>query len=107
MLDHGDQHCLPVVAARLNPALDLPFDDIDLQHALAREHWYVCGYKMSYLDPVDDEQLPLFSDADATETMLRVVVKANLTRHLVSHLLRTINDILPQLDVLGPGFLEE
>ena len=23
------------------------YDDIDLQHAIAQEHWYVCGYKMN------------------------------------------------------------
>ena len=27
--------CLPVVAARLNPDIELPYDDIDLQHALS------------------------------------------------------------------------
>ena len=33
--------------ARVNPALNAPYDDIDLQHAIAQEHWYVCGYKMN------------------------------------------------------------
>ena len=35
------------VTARVNPALNAPYDDIDLQHAIAQEHWYVCGYKMN------------------------------------------------------------
>ncbi|KAK3262526.1 hypothetical protein CYMTET_28625 [Cymbomonas tetramitiformis] len=39
ILDAGDTCCLPVVAARLNPELHLPYDDIDLQHALAEAHW--------------------------------------------------------------------
>ena len=38
---------LPVVTARVNPALGAPYDDVDLQHAIAQEHWYVCGYKMN------------------------------------------------------------
>jgi len=35
MIDGGDKHCLPVVGARLNPALNLAYSDIDLQHALS------------------------------------------------------------------------
>lgn len=37
MLDGGEkaEQCLPVVAARLNPDLNLHYDDIDLQHALS------------------------------------------------------------------------
>jgi len=35
LLDHGDEHCLPVVAARLNNADGaMNYNDIDLQHAL-------------------------------------------------------------------------
>ena len=47
LLDAGGTKCLPVVTARVNPALNAPYDDIDLQHAIAQEHWYVCGYKMN------------------------------------------------------------
>jgi glutamate/tyrosine decarboxylase-like PLP-dependent enzyme len=39
IVDAGDEHCLPVVAARLNPALHFTFDSIDLQHALSEFHW--------------------------------------------------------------------
>jgi len=35
ILDGGDTCCLPVVAARLNPEVQLQYDDIDLQHALS------------------------------------------------------------------------
>ena len=35
IVDCGDTLCLPVLAARLNPALALKFDDIDIQHGLA------------------------------------------------------------------------
>lgn len=35
ILDGGDTCCLPVVAARLNPEIQLPYNDIDLQHALS------------------------------------------------------------------------
>ena len=47
-LDHGDEGCLPVVAASLNPACGFTYDDIDLQHALSQHHWYVGGYKRSF-----------------------------------------------------------
>ena len=39
MLDAGDTHCLPVVTAMVNPALGASYDDVDLQHAIAQEHW--------------------------------------------------------------------
>ena len=35
IIDCGDEKCLPVVGARLNPECDLAYDDIDLQHALS------------------------------------------------------------------------
>merc|ERR1712060_119941 len=83
MLDAGDTGCLPVVTARLNPDLELNYNDIDLQHALSESHWYVSGYKMTLNDPITEEEVPLFVDADAKSTMFRVVVKSNLTRYLM------------------------
>jgi len=54
ILDAGDTGCcLPVVAARLNPALGNKYDDIDLQHALSESHWYVSGYALGFEDPTD------------------------------------------------------
>lgn len=38
ILDGGGEYCLPVVAARLNPKVQLPYDDIDLQHALSARY---------------------------------------------------------------------
>lgn len=38
ILDGGDECCLPVVAARLNPETKVQYDDIDLQHALASRY---------------------------------------------------------------------
>jgi hypothetical protein len=38
IIDGGDNHCLPVLGARLNPKLDLNFDDIDIQHGLAERY---------------------------------------------------------------------
>lgn len=53
LLDGGDTCCLPVVSARLNPALKARYDDIDLQHALSESHWYVSGYALGFEDPSD------------------------------------------------------
>ena len=50
ILDDGDGGCLPVVTACLNPKLKFEYDSIDLQHALGETHWYVCGYKMQYVE---------------------------------------------------------
>jgi len=98
LLDDGDQHCLPVVTAMLNPEAGLTFDDIDLQHVLSQHHWYVSGYKMSYEHPISEETLPLFHDAKADQTMFRIVVKGNLTRDMAVDLLESFNAALTFLD---------
>eukprot|EP00401_Gymnodinium_catenatum_P004936 CAMPEP_0117535612 /NCGR_PEP_ID=MMETSP0784-20121206/41024_1 /TAXON_ID=39447 /ORGANISM="" /LENGTH=526 /DNA_ID=CAMNT_0005332143 /DNA_START=110 /DNA_END=1690 /DNA_ORIENTATION=- len=104
MLDAGDTNCLSVVAACLDPDLKLPYDDIDLQHQCLRYHWYVSGYKMSFHDPRDEETKPLFTDAPASQTMFRVVVKANVTRAMMDNLISSIKASLEEMDALGPGF---
>jgi len=50
IVHEGDEHYLPVVAARFNPALLLKYTDIDFQHAVAESHWYVCGYALTFDD---------------------------------------------------------
>jgi len=104
MLDAGDTKCLPVVTLMLNPELKLPFDDIDLQHQIQQYHWYVCGYKMNYHDPNDEQTKPLFTDSPADQTMFRVVVKANNTRMMMDNLIQAIKDSLAEMESLGPGF---
>jgi glutamate decarboxylase len=98
MLDAGNTGCLPVVAARMNPAQNFPFDDIDFQHAISLEHWYVSGYAMSMTHPTTEEKEKLFFDAEEDDTMFRVVVKSNLTRYLAEDLIHAINDALKKLD---------
>lgn len=98
ILDADSKYSLPVVAARLNPALALPYNDIDLQHQLAEFHWYVSGYKMRMHHPITHESLPLFYDADANDTMFRIVVKSNLTRHLAIDLIECVKQSLQRLD---------
>ncbi|CAE8621513.1 unnamed protein product [Polarella glacialis] len=104
MLDAGDTNCLPVVAAYLNPALELPYDDIDLQHTMMGYHWYVSGYKMCFLDPKDETTQPLFHDAAPDQTMFRVVVKANVTRVMLDHLIDSLKAALESMDQLSAGF---
>ena len=98
MLDDGDKNCLPVVTAMLNPELNLPYDDIDLQHAIARYHWYVSGYRMNYHHPVTDERKPLFGNMSTDQSMFRVVIKNNLTRNMADHLLQAFSKALVDLD---------
>ena len=78
------------VTARVNPALNAPYDDIDLQHAIAQEHWYVCGYKMNMKHPITEETHHLFHDADPSTPMFRVVVKANLSMPMADNLIASI-----------------
>ena len=104
LLDAGNAGCLPVVTARVNPALGAPYDDVDLQHAIAQEHWYVCGYKMNMRHPLTGETLPLFSDRDADTTMFRVVVKANVSMPMANNLVSAIEKAFRFLDAHGAGF---
>jgi len=97
-LDHGDEHCLPVVTATLNPECGVSYDDIDLQHVLSQHHWYVSGYKMGLDHPITEENIALFHDADKDRTMFRVVVKNNLTRDLAQHLLQSFAAAFEFLD---------
>jgi len=100
MLDHGDEACLPVVTASLNPECGFTYDDIDLQNVLSQHHWYVGGYKMSLNHPLTEEPLALFCDEDAERTMFRVVVKSNLTRGMADNLLESFEEAFGFLDTV-------
>ena len=107
LLDHGDDGCLPVVTARLNPDCRAGYDDFDLQHVLSQHHWYVGSYRMQFDHPLTQQKLPLFRDADAESSMFRIVVKSNLTRGMAAHLLESIRETLEFLDsVAAKGSLE-
>ncbi len=97
--------CLPVVAARLNPELNLQYDDIDLQHAIAEHQWYVSGYALSFNHPLTEERQPLFTDIPGDKTMFRVVVKANINDEMISHLAGAIEDSLSFLDKMNSMFI--
>ena len=101
ILDDGDHGCLPVVTARLNPACQLGYNDVDLEHALSQHHWFVGSYRMRFDHPLSHEELPLFHDADADSTMFRIVVKNNLTRSMAEHLLESIRVALDFLDSIA------
>jgi len=100
LLDDGDETCLPVVTAMLNPECGFTYDDIDLQHVLSQHHWYVSGYRMGLDDPVSEETIPLFHDQDAKKTMFRIVVKSNLTRDMATHLLSSFEAAFEFLDAV-------
>ena len=105
VLDGGDEHCLPVVAARLNPALFLKYNDIDIQHAVAEFHWYVSGYSLNFENFMNGGKLDtLCSDIDSNDTMFRVVVKSNLTMYLCEDLITKLLKILPALDEMKGQF---
>lgn len=104
--DDGDQGCLPVVAGYLNPALDVAYDDIDLQHQVSERHWYVSAYPLSFHDPVTAEVRPLFSDASVDRTMFRIVVKSNLTMPLARDLLSSVEEAVEFLDKVNDGYLK-
>ena len=101
MLDAGDEGCLPVVSAMLNPECGLSYDDIDLQHVVSQHHWYVGSYRMQFDHPLSHEKLPLFRDAEPDACMFRIVLKNNLTRGMAEHLLESIQLALEFLDSMG------
>lgn len=101
ILDHGQDNCLPVVTARLNPNCHLEYDDIALQHALSQHHWYVSGYRMGFRDPVTEQLKPLFCDQDAESSMFRVVIKSNISSPMVEHLLESFEKALSLLDLIN------
>ena len=103
IMDHGDKGCLPVVTARLNPECNLPYNDIDLQHALSQHHWYVSGYKMGYNHPITEESIPLFNNEDKDSAMFRVVIKSNVTRTLLNDLVAAFKESLEFLDEITEG----
>ena len=98
ILDDGDKHCLPVVTAMLNPDCNFDYDDIDLQHAISQQHWYVSGYRMGFEDPITKQIEPLFYDQNKKKTMFRVVVKANINNIMVENLLQSIEESVNMLD---------
>jgi hypothetical protein len=98
LLDAGDEHCLPVVAARLNPELKLKYNDIDLQHGVAEYHWYVSGYSLNFENYMTDKPDLLCTDARKMDTMFRIVVKSNLTMYLAQDLVSKLDEVLPLLD---------
>ena len=98
ILDDGEEDCLPVVTAMLNPESGLAYDDIDLQHVLSQHHWYVSGYRMGFEHPSTGETAALFSDARADQTMFRIVVKNNLTRDMARNLLESFEAAFDFLD---------
>lgn len=104
MLCDGDTHCLPVVTACLHPDLKLDYDDIDFQHVMVAKHWYVSGYRMNFHDPITETTKPLFTDAPASQTMFRVVVKANITRTMMHHLIDCMKRVFAKMDTMGAGF---
>ena len=101
ILDHGDRGCLPVVTAMLNPECGFGYDDVDLQHVLSQHHWYVGAYRMVFDHPLTHQDIALFHDADADQTMFRIVVKSNLTRNMAEHLLESIRAAADFLDSLA------
>ena len=107
LLDDGDEHCLPVVTAMLNPECELNYNDVDLQHAISQHHWYLGSYRMQFEHPLSGETIALFHDADKESTMFRIVVKTNLTRTMAGHLLESIQFAVSFLDSVKSFQLSE
>ncbi len=99
-LDSGDQPGLPVVTARLNPACEFTYDDVDLQHVLAQHHWYVSGYRMGFNHPISENYEALFRDEDADASMFRIVTKSNLTRSMADKLIASFHEAFAFLDAV-------
>ena len=96
--DADNAPCLPVFAARINPELNLDYDNFSIQHAIGEFHWYVGAYKLSYEDFSKDGALaPLCGDEPIQASMFRVVFKSNLTHSLAKDLLRRLKEVMDHL----------
>jgi hypothetical protein len=85
--------------------LDLPYNDIDVQHALSESHRYVSGYALGFEDPCGtDELMSLCKGAMPIEKMFRIVVKSNLTVSLAQMLKLQFIKTLPILDGMQDGY---
>jgi hypothetical protein len=93
ILDRGDECCLPVVAARLNPETKVKYDDVDLQHPLsASQIWYVSGYSLGFERFAKGGELEnLCSDVGPDTTMFRFVCKSNLTHALLTTFAKSLS----------------
>ena len=87
-----------MVSAMLNPEINVDYDDIDLQHEISKDHWYVSGYRLSFNHPITEVHLPLMASHDPEQSMFRVVVKANLTQPMAMNLVSVIENALTSLD---------
>lgn len=93
--DPDQEPGLPVFAARINPELDLDFDDFKLQHAISEFHWYVSAYRLSFEDFTKGGKTgPLCKDELSSASMFRVVFKSNLTQVLAEDLFCRISEII-------------
>ena len=59
---------------------------------------------MAFQHPTTGETLPVFADAPESQTMFRVVCKANLTAALALDLLDAVRESLDFLDRAGTGY---
>ena len=90
--------CLPVFSGRLNPALNLNFDDFSLQHAIAEFHWYVSAYRFSFEDFSKGGELgSICKDEPARSSMFRVVFKSNLTHVMMNDLCNRLDEVVHHL----------
>ena len=80
------------------PDCKFDVDDIELQHAIAQQHWYFSGYRIGFENPITKQIEPLFYDQNKKKTMFRVVVKANINNNMVENLLQSIEESVNMLD---------
>jgi hypothetical protein len=90
--------CLPMVTAMFNRELGLEYDEVDLQHAVAQGHWFVGSYTMSMQHPVTRKTTPIFKDQSVGDSMFRIVVKSNMTKHMAANLVHEIHSAVEFLD---------
>mmetsp|Transcript_16007 Transcript_16007/g.33095 ORF Transcript_16007/g.33095 Transcript_16007/m.33095 type:complete len:143 (-) Transcript_16007:171-599(-) len=96
--DADENPCLPVFAARINPELNVSYDDFSIQHAIGEFHWYVGAYYLSFEDFSKGGKLgPLCSDESVKSSMFRVVFKSNLTHSLAHDLINRMKEVMAHL----------
>jgi len=92
--DADEEPGLPVCALRVNPALDVEFDNFSIQHAVGEFHWYIGAYHLSFEDFGNGGAIaPFCKDEPVEASMFRVVFKSNLTLAMAEDLVERIEDL--------------
>ena len=90
--------CLPVACALFNPDCPTKYNAVVLQNKILESGWFVSGYNTAMYCATDEQMVPLFANISASNSMFRIVVKANMSPSMANQLMETVACALEWLD---------